>query len=105
MKKANNGYAHGKVESIGHGQKPDLKLKKVKASHDEKDDSPKYKPDPNQRHEGFQFGTNPMKESDFEKSLIMQEKRERELARERYIEGIQGRDGGKKPYECYNVNN
>jgi hypothetical protein len=111
MVKANNGYAHGKAQSsdtgtkFPDGQKPDLKNHKVKTSHDERDDSPKYKPDPNQKHEGFQFGGNPEKEGRFERRLVEQEKRERELARERYCEGIQGRDGGKKPYECYNPNN
>lgn len=111
MVKANNAYAHGKAESsdsgtkFPNGQKPDLIIKKVRTSHDERDDSPKYKPDPNQKHEKFQLGTNPMHESSFEKRLVAQEKRERELARERYVEGIQGRDGGKKPYECYNINN
>lgn len=90
---------------IHNQQKMDLKEHKVKASHDERDDSPKYKPDPNQDHAGFQFGTEPMYQDSFEKSLIRREKAERELARERYVEGIQGRDGGKKPYECNNINN
>ena len=104
--KAANMYNHTKTKDSGKGQqKEDLKLHRVKTSHDEKDDSPKYKPDPNQMHKGFQFGTNPMEEISFEKKLVLQEKKERQLARERYIEGIQGRDGGKKPYECYNPNN
>jgi hypothetical protein len=58
------------------------------------------KPIPNQNHEGFQFGTNPDKASAFEKNLIMLEKKEREMARNKYIKGIQGRDGG----ACYDEN-
>jgi len=63
------------------------------------------KPIPNQEHDGFQFGTNPMQEGAFEKMLIQKEKRDRDLARERYIMGIQGTDGGKKPYETGNIPN
>jgi hypothetical protein len=63
------------------------------------------KPVPNQKHAGFQFGTNPMREDSFEKSLIEKEKRERDMAKERYIMGIQGVDGGKKPYETRNIPN
>ncbi len=104
--KAANMYNTTQAKDSAKGQqKKDLKLHKPIASHDERDDSPKYKPDPNQNHKGFQFGTNPMEEVSFEKKLILQEKRERELARERYCEGIQGRDGGKKPYETPNINN
>lgn len=57
------------------------------------------KPIPNQNHEGFQFGKNPLKEDSFEKNLIMLEKKERQMAKEKYIKGIQGSDGGCKPYE------
>ena len=46
------------------------------------------------RHEAFQFGQNPMKKSPFEKSRVLLEQEERKLAREKYIKGIQGRDGG-----------
>lgn len=109
--KANNMYNKTHVTRSDKGgkihnqQNIDLKLKHVSTSHDERDDSPTYKPVPDQNHKGFQFNTNPMDESSFEKSCIIREKRERELARERYVEGIQGRDGGKKPYECHNINN
>lgn len=48
----------------------------------------------NQTHEPFQFGTNPMKMTAFEKSKAALEVEERKLAREKYIKGIQGRDGG-----------
>jgi hypothetical protein len=94
-----------KGRGIHNQEKKDIRLHKVVTSHDEKDDSPKYKPNPDQNHKKFQCGTNPMEQDSFEKSLVMKEKRERQLARERYCEGIQGRDGGKKPYECYNENN
>ena len=49
------------------------------------------------RHKEFQFGTNPMEMTEFEKELCLREKAERKMAREKYIMGIQGRDGGK----CY----
>lgn len=46
------------------------------------------------RHEQFQFGTNPMSMTPFEKSRIALEVEERKLATEKYIKGIQGNDGG-----------
>ena len=46
------------------------------------------------RHEKFQFGTNPMEMSSFEKSLAKKEALEREKARIKYVLGTQGRDGG-----------
>lgn len=46
------------------------------------------------RHDKFQFGTNPMKMTEFEKSRVKLEQEERRLNREKYIRGIQGRDGG-----------
>jgi len=49
------------------------------------------------RHEQFQFGHNPMKMTAFEKSRIALEVEERKLASEKYIKGIQGRDGGVFP--------
>lgn len=49
-----------------------------------------------QEHKPFQFGTNPMQMSAFEKSKIELEREERKMATEKYINGIQGRDGGCK---------
>jgi hypothetical protein len=49
------------------------------------------------RHEKFQFGTNPMKMTPFEKSRAALEVEERKMAAIKYIHGIQGRDGG----QCY----
>lgn len=49
------------------------------------------------RHEKFQFGQNPMAMSPFEKSRIALEIEERKVAAEKYIKGIQGRDGGVFP--------
>jgi hypothetical protein len=46
------------------------------------------------RHKAFQFGTNPMEMSSFEKACVLDEKKERMYARDCFIEGIQGRDGG-----------
>lgn len=46
------------------------------------------------RHEKFQFGTNPMTMTPFEKSQVALEREERKQASEKYIKGIQGRDGG-----------
>ena len=114
--KANNGYnrtqvkdshfpvppEHAQPVQKGHSEK----RKRIETNHDELDNSRiKYRPTPDQNHKGFQFGTNPEMQSSFEKSLIEKEKDERKEARERYIMGIQGRDGGKKPYETGNINN
>jgi hypothetical protein len=49
-----------------------------------------------ERHDKFQFGRNPMAMTPFEKSRIALEIEERKMATEKYIKGIQGRDGG-----CY----
>lgn len=46
------------------------------------------------RHEKFQFGTNPMKMTSFEKACVLKEELERELATKKYVYGIQGKDGG-----------
>lgn len=46
------------------------------------------------RHDKFQFGTNPMRKSPFEESRCKLEKAERQMAKEKYIRGIQGVDGG-----------
>lgn len=46
------------------------------------------------RHEKFQLGTNPMKMSAFEDSLVKLEVKQREDATRKYIHGIQGNDGG-----------
>jgi len=45
------------------------------------------------RHKQFQFGTNPMQMSPFEKACVLKEKQERMYARDCFVEGIQGRDG------------
>jgi hypothetical protein len=49
-----------------------------------------------QDHKPFQFGTNPLQLTPFEKSLLEKEIKERKDACEKYIKGIQGVDGG-----CY----
>ena len=110
--KANNGYNRNKVTESDSGrgihnqQKQYQKNNSLKTDHTEVDPSGvKTKPYPNQDHAGFQMGTQPMYEDSFEKALIMAEKLERESHRRNYILGIQGRDGGKKPYECHNINN
>lgn len=51
------------------------------------------------RHDKFQFGTNPMEMTAFEKSLLAKEKFERDRATEKYVKGIQGKDGGAFPHE------
>jgi hypothetical protein len=50
------------------------------------------------RHEGFQFGTNPMREDSFEKRLIMQDRVDRKRVKIEQTLGMQGTDGGK---ECF----
>lgn len=110
--KANNVYNHTKVTESDKGgkiknqQSSALHDKNPKTNHDARTPSQmKQKPVPDQNHKGFQCDTNPMNEDSFEKACIMREKKERDIARERYIAGIQGRDGGKKPYESSNINN
>lgn len=51
------------------------------------------------RHKAFQFGTNPDSMTAFEKKLARQEVMEREEAQKNYVNGIQGRDGGKFPHQ------
>lgn len=104
--KANNMYDKTKVTRSDKGagkhnqQEEKVKVNSIKTSHNAVDkNGVACKPYPNQDHKGFQFGTNPEKESGFEKRLVMKEKKERDLARIKYIQGIQGTDGGKKPYE------
>jgi hypothetical protein len=46
------------------------------------------------RHKAFQFGTNPMEMSPFEKSRAALEKKERKDHHDDYVRGLQGRDGG-----------
>jgi hypothetical protein len=46
------------------------------------------------RHDKFQFEQNPMQMSSFEKKLSALEVEERKMATEKYVRGIQGRDGG-----------
>jgi hypothetical protein len=53
------------------------------------------------RHEQFQFGTNPMAMTAFEKELVHKEKEEREAARNKYIAGVQGRDGDGFPHRQF----
>jgi hypothetical protein len=48
-----------------------------------------------QRHEGFQFNTNPMNTTEFEKNLVAKEAIDRHVAKLKYTAGIQGVDGGK----------
>lgn len=110
--KANNMYNKTQVVVSDKGGKIKNQESKpanntdAKTNHDARSPSPfKEKAYPNQEHKGFQLGTNPMQESSFEKELIIREKKDRDQARERYVAGIQGTDGGKKPYECYNINN
>jgi len=59
----------------------------------------RHSPSSEGRHEKFQFGTNPMAMTGFEKELVAKEQMERHLARENYIIGIQGRDGGHWKHE------
>lgn len=47
------------------------------------------------RHKEFQFGSNPMEMTEFEKKKVVLEKQQRENAHRQYVYGIQGRDGGK----------
>lgn len=54
-----------------------------------------------QKHEPFQFGTNPMKMTAFEKSLVEKEVQDRRNARRNYVYGTQGRDGGCIPGEQF----
>jgi hypothetical protein len=49
------------------------------------------------RHDKFQFGQNPMEMTAFEKSRVALEVEERKRASEKYIKGIQGKDGGVFP--------
>jgi len=48
------------------------------------------------RAKEFQAMNNPMSQTRFEQQLVNQEKVQREDAREIYIKGIQGRDGGNR---------
>lgn len=50
------------------------------------------------KHEAFQFGTNPMREDNFEKRLIMQDRVDRKRVAIEQAMGMQGTDGGN---ECY----
>ncbi len=109
---ANNGYNHTEVTSsdkpgrVSNQKAAVIKETGTRTNHDARSPSEiKYPPMPNQKHEGFQFGTNPETESSFERDLIMAEKKERDMNREKYILGIQGTDGGKKPYETRNILN
>lgn len=45
-------------------------------------------------HLGFQFNTNPMEMTAFEKGLVEKEEKERLDNKTKYIKGIQGVDGG-----------
>lgn len=56
---------------------------------------------PRNRHNGFQLGTNPMEMTKFEKELVRKEKEERRVARDKYVAGIQGRDGGCFPRQQF----
>lgn len=51
------------------------------------------------RHLDFQFGDNPMQMTEFEKRQANMEVEQRELATKRYVNGVQGIDGGGSPYE------
>lgn len=55
------------------------------------------------RHEKFQLGSNPMAMSEFEKSLVAKEKAEREIAKQVYIRGVQGVDGGQCVHPNYSL--
>lgn len=48
----------------------------------------------NKRHDAFQFGSNPMRMSPFEKVMAEKEKAERFQAKRKYVMGVQGVDGG-----------
>ena len=64
-----------------------------KMPHKDKDEV-YQEPEMQHRHKQFQFGTNPMEMSAFEKDLVHREAEERKMMRHKYIRGIQGRDGG-----------
>ncbi len=53
------------------------------------------------RHDKFQFGTNPMKMSEFELSLAHKEQQERKEVTYKQILGMQGRDGGSFDHEQF----
>ena len=73
--KAANGYNKTKVteSDVGKGihnqVKGDFREHKVATDHSARNKStaPQF-PNPDQKHEGFQFGSNPIKEDSFEKS-------------------------------------
>lgn len=48
------------------------------------------------RAKEFQAMNNPMEQTRFEQQLVNQEKQQRQDARQGYIKGIQGRDGGNR---------
>ncbi len=51
--------------------------------------------EPATRHNKFQLGSNPMEMTEFEKNLAFKEKAEREIAKQVYVRGVQGSDGGR----------
>lgn len=51
------------------------------------------------RHLDFQFGDNPMQMTEFERRQANMEAEARDLATKRYVNGLQGIDGGKTGYE------
>jgi len=55
---------------------------------------------PKQNHAGFQFNTNPMEMTEFEKRMKRQEEYERAEAKRQFTLGIQGVDGGRFPNEA-----
>lgn len=59
--------------------------------------------EPATRHNKFQLGSNPMAMTEFEKSLKIKEEAEREIARQVYVRGIQGVDGGYCQYPNYSL--
>ena len=62
----------------------------------------KSAPPIDERHNKFQLGTNPMKMTPFEKSRILLEQAERDMATKKYVRGIQGIDGGCYPDDGVN---
>ncbi len=59
-----------------------------------KNKSNAYEKGNQQDHKPFQFGTNPMEMTAFEKGEVAKETALRSKADRKYIMGIQGRDGG-----------
>lgn len=62
-------------------------------------DKPRHAEDAmEKRHKGFQLGTDPMHMTPFERELVQKDKYDRQMAKDTYVRGIQGVDGGTCEY-------